>query len=285
MAAWQDGYVEVNGLRLHYTRSGEGAIGARPAVVLAHGFSDHGLCWTPIAEALEAEYDLFMVDARGHGQSDAPEQGYGSAEMAEDLRGVIAALGLVKPAVFGHSMGAATTLVLAGTYPDVPGAILLEDPPAWWALPAGQSVFNPERLAQMRESIMANKALTRDELIAKQRTATPRWSEAELGPWADSKLVLSPNVLNRLNVAPVDWEATARRISCPALLITADPAQGAIVTEENSAALTALVPQLRVANIPDAGHCIHRDQFDASLDVIRDFLAHSIGSGEVQRTV
>ena len=36
MATWQSGYVEVNGLRLHYTRTG----GDKPPVVLAHGFSD-----------------------------------------------------------------------------------------------------------------------------------------------------------------------------------------------------------------------------------------------------
>jgi N-formylmaleamate deformylase len=279
MASWQTGYVEVDGLRLHYTRTGADASGTKPAVVLAHGFSDDGPCWTPIAEALEADYDVIMVDARGHGRSDAPEQGYGSAEMAADLHGVITALGLRKPAIFGHSMGAATTLALAGTYPDVPGAILLEDPPAWWVLPPGQSVFNPERLAQMRESILANKALSREELIARQRDATPRWSEAELGPWADSKARLSLNVLNRLDVAPVDWQATTRRISCPALLITADPAQGALVTAENARALQELIPGLRVAHIPDAGHCIHRDQLDPSLEAIRGFLAETIGAG------
>jgi pimeloyl-ACP methyl ester carboxylesterase len=193
---------------------------------------------------------------------------------------VIAALGLERPAIMGHSMGAATTLVLAGTYPDVPGAILLEDPPAWWVVDPGKSLFNPERLAQMRASLTANKQKTREELIAAQRAASPRWSEAELGPWADSKLQLSLNVLNRIDVAPVDWQATMRRISCPALLITADPAQGGIVTEENGVALQALVPQLRIAHIPDAGHCIHRDQFDQSMDVIRGFLAETAGSGK-----
>ena len=83
MSSWQSGDVEANGLRLHYTRTG----GAKPPVVLAHGFSDDGLCWTPVAEALEAEYDVIMVDARGHGRSEARERGYGSAEQAEDLRG------------------------------------------------------------------------------------------------------------------------------------------------------------------------------------------------------
>jgi N-formylmaleamate deformylase len=124
---WQTGYVDTNGLRLHYTRTG----GEKPPLVFAHGVTDAGLCWRPVAEALAAEYDAIMVDARGHGRSDAPERGYGPAEQAVDLAGIITALELERPAVLGHSMGAATALVLAGTYPDLPGAILLEDPPAW----------------------------------------------------------------------------------------------------------------------------------------------------------
>lgn len=48
MAVWQSGDIVVNGLRLHYTRTG----GDKPQVVLVHGFSDDGLCWTPVAEAL-----------------------------------------------------------------------------------------------------------------------------------------------------------------------------------------------------------------------------------------
>jgi len=50
--------------------------------VLAHGFSDDGLCWTPVAEKLAADYDVIMVDARGHRRSDTPEQGYTPIDMA-----------------------------------------------------------------------------------------------------------------------------------------------------------------------------------------------------------
>ena len=123
MSSWTTEDIVVNGVRMHVTRTG----GDRPPVVLAHGFSDSGLCWTPVAAALEADYDLIMVDARGHGRSDAPESGYGPVEHAGDLHGVLAALGLHRPAVMGHSMGGATTYALAGLYPDVPGAILIED--------------------------------------------------------------------------------------------------------------------------------------------------------------
>src|SRR5215216_4643442 len=128
MSSWQSAEVEANGLRLHYTRTG----GDKPPLVLAHGFSDDGLCWTPVARALEDDYDVIMVDARGHGQSQAAEQDYSDVDLGHDLAGVIMALGLRRPAVLGHSMGAATALAMAGAHPEVPGVILLEDPPARW---------------------------------------------------------------------------------------------------------------------------------------------------------
>jgi pimeloyl-ACP methyl ester carboxylesterase len=271
MSSWEGAHVEVNGIRLYYTRTG----GAKPPLVLAHGVTDDGLCWTRLAGALAAEYDVIMVDARGHGRSDAPEQGYGPAEQAEDLRGLIAALGLQRPAILGHSMGAATTLVLAGAHPGVPGAILLEDPPAWWMPARAQTPAGEERRKGMRAWMAGLKSSTRDELIAQQRAQTPHWGDAEIGAWADSKLRVNPNVagvFDSNSSAPVDWATLMPRISCPALLITADPALGAIVTEETGAALRELVPHLRIENIASAGHSIRRDQFDRYFDVVRGFL-------------
>ena len=128
MPDWKSSYVESNGIRMDYTRTG----GDRPPLVLAHGFSDDGLRWTPVARALEAEFDVVMLDARFHGLSDAPEQDCHDGVMADDLAGAIRALDLRAPIVLGHSMGAATALVLAGRYPDLPNAIVLEHPPARW---------------------------------------------------------------------------------------------------------------------------------------------------------
>ena len=211
MTDWHQGDAEVNGIRLHYTRTG----GAKPPLVLAHGVTDDGLCWTPVAEALQADYDVIMVDARGHGRSEAPEKDYDPATLAADLHGLIESLELRKPLILGHSMGAATTLVLAATYPDVPGAILLEDPPQWWissdpvlgeddeqagtrasAVIHGRTSAADERMVGMQAWLIALKRKTRAELIAEQRAATPRWSDAELEPWADSKLRVSLNVLS-----------------------------------------------------------------------------------------
>lgn len=272
MSAWESAYLEANGLRLHYTRTG----GAKPPLVLTHGFSDDGLCWTPVAEVLAADYDVIMLDARGHGRSDGPEEGYGPAEHAADVAGVITGLGLKKPAVLGHSMGAVTALALAGRYPTLPGAILLEDPPAVW-LSDAPPLDPAERRRRFWSWIVDLKRKTGKEMIAAQRAESPHWSEAELGPWAASKLRLSFYVLTATQSEAIDWPTTIANISCPVLLITADPAQGAIVTAEGAARLQATLPQVQVAHIAEAGHSIRRDQFAGYLEVVQRFLAEQAG--------
>jgi N-formylmaleamate deformylase len=283
---WESGYATANGIRLHYTRtggetppSGRGGLGGeKPPIVLAHGVTDSGLCWSPMTQALAPDYDVIMVDARGHGRSDATESGYDPATQADDLAGLIFDLGLRKPAVLGHSMGAATALVLAGNHPDVPGSILLEDPPAWWT-PWYDTREARERVTGMREQAAARKAMTRDELIAEQRAKSPGWSDGELEPWAEAKQSISLNVLSVFaqdNPRAVDWPAVLQRITCPVLLIIADPELGGIVTAETAALLKEYVPQMEIAHIANAGHSIRRDQFDRYLDVVRGFLAENL---------
>jgi pimeloyl-ACP methyl ester carboxylesterase len=249
MSSWQSAELEANGLRLHYTRTG----GDKPPLVLAHGFSDDGLCWTPVARALEDDYDVIMVDARGHGQSQAAEQSYSDLDLGNDLAGAITALRLRRPAVLGHSMGAATALALAGAHPDVPGVILLEDPPVRWIAQSGAGPADQAWQARMHDRITGLKTKTR------AGTANRRRPSRAIVMWISAMI----------------WPALVSGITCSALLFTADPAHGAIVTEADAAALQALVPQLRVAHIADAGHSIRRDQFDRYMQVVRGFLGET----------
>lgn len=263
---WESNFVEANGIRLHFTRTG----GNKPALLLLHGFSDDGLCWTPIAQQFENEFDVIMLDARGHGRSDAPESGYGHDQHAADVAGVIASLNLKKPVVMGHSMGAVTTLALASLYPDLPGAIVLEDPPPFWEQRANG--LQPERRRGMGGWIIDLKRLTREEMIESNRKSSPTWPEAERGPWADSKLRLSFNVLNGSGGAGLDMRTAVQQVRCPALLIIADTAMGAITSAEQAKDLQTLMPQLQVVNIAGAGHNIRREQPQQFLQAVRAFL-------------
>ncbi|MCL4859661.1 MAG: alpha/beta hydrolase [Caldilineaceae bacterium] len=271
MTRWYSDKIAANGIQLHYTRTG----GDKPPVVLAHGFSDDGLCWTPVAEKLEADYDVIMVDARGHGRSDAPEQGYTPIDMAADLAGVITGLDLKKPAVLGHSMGGSTAMALAGLYPHLPGAILIEDSGARNYM-AGDSAAVQERRRQWRERLTNLQSKTREDLIEHARTDTPTWSEAELGPWADAKLRFDLTALNRQGTGDVDWNQILGNITCPALLLIADLERGGGVTPERAAEMQELVPQLQVVHIPGAGHNIRREQFAPYMEAVNTFLAQEM---------
>jgi pimeloyl-ACP methyl ester carboxylesterase len=106
MREWFSGYVNTNGMRMHYYRTR----GDKPPLVLAHGATDSGLCWSRLARTLESEYDVILPDART--VSDAPSSGYTASDHAADLAGLIDALALRRTAVGGHSMGGGAALRL-----------------------------------------------------------------------------------------------------------------------------------------------------------------------------
>jgi len=81
---WYEDDVFANEMRTHYYRTGV----AYPHLVLLHGFSENGLCWSRVAKALEGEYDVIMPDARGHGLSSGPETGYAQELVTADVAGM-----------------------------------------------------------------------------------------------------------------------------------------------------------------------------------------------------
>ncbi|MCB0140765.1 MAG: alpha/beta fold hydrolase, partial [Caldilineaceae bacterium] len=84
MQHWSADDIMVNGVKIHVHRTG----GDKPPLVLCHGITDNGLCWTRAAGELEKQYDVIMVDARGHGLSDAPEGSYHADSHAADVVGL-----------------------------------------------------------------------------------------------------------------------------------------------------------------------------------------------------
>ena len=74
------------------------------------------------------------------------------------------------------------------------------------------------------------------------------------------------------------WEAIAERITAPTLLLTGDPERGAIVTPAVAEAALRLLARGQVARISGAGHCIHRDQFEAAMQAIQAFLSSQGGA-------
>ncbi|MEN9562666.1 MAG: hypothetical protein RIR73_910 [Chloroflexota bacterium] len=262
-------FVTVNGLTLHYYRTG----GNKPPLVLAHGITDDGMCWAPAAEVFANDFDVIMVDARGHGKSDAPEDGYTLHNLGTELAGVIQALGLNQPIILGHSMGAITALVTAGLYPSMPRAILLEDPPPFWMTPETTS-RNADFKIGFVAWINSIKRKTRGELLSECQNQNPAWSEAEFEPWVNSKHRVSTKVtalIDPPDMISIDLPNLFKRITCPALFISAESSRGAASSEKDIAQIKTLIPPIQVAHITGAGHNIRREQFTNYIENVLTF--------------
>lgn len=113
-----------NGVNLAYQEAGSGA----PPLLLVHGFCGNHTHLAPQFDYFRRNHRVVAVDRRGHGCSDKPEQAYTIEGFADDLAWLCHELGLYKPVVVVHSMGA-IGLELAARFPDLPAALVLLDTP------------------------------------------------------------------------------------------------------------------------------------------------------------
>ena len=277
MQSWSDGYVNANGIRIHYYRTG----GEKPQVVLNHGAMDDGLCWTRVAKELEQDYDVIMFDARGHGLSDSGQGDYLSETRAKDLAQAIKILGLDKPVVGGHSLGADVSMHLAAMYPEMPRAIFLEDPPI---APPGEPMFGGKagemgaraiRIMTWIMTLIKILPVFLGKLVAKKMM--PLAPDDEIIPWIKSKKRANKDFLrSMLNAAnhpdPPFSLQVADKVTVPTLLIMGDREKGSIVSLEVAQEMGKLIPDFQVAHLRGANHDIRRSKFDEYMQAVRKFL-------------
>jgi len=269
---WTQNDLLINGVRLHYYRTDNTN---KPPLILVHGFSDNGLCWTPTARNLESEYDVIMPDMRAHGLSERVQPGQ-MVDMAADLAGLIRTLELNSPIICGHSMGAMIAYQIGVRFPELARALVLEDPP-WWlpqpiqTPPTGEDDEPP--VAKWAKSL-ANQTL--DELLVQYRNDHPDWPEELLYPMCESKKQLDPAIIDtmvgRMNSQEVNWLTSIQNVTQPLLIFAANPELGGIVTGEVVAKVRQLNPKVTVVNLPDVGHLIRFDKYDAFMDALWAFL-------------
>jgi len=259
--------VLANDIKLHVYRTNTN----KQPLLFAHGRSDNGLCFWPIAKQFADEYEIILYDARHHGQSENPESKTGLMDRVQDLAGLIEALGVQKPTLVGHSLGAVTVALLAGSYPQIPGCIVLEDPPPFELMAADDEQAMTLHKG-WEEFIGAIKGKSVPELVEMSRQQSPSWPDAEREPWAQSKLQyhLRPFGEDRIDTAL--GNQIISQITCPTLLITADLDKGAIYPPEAADESVAGLPNASHVNIPGAGHNIRREQPNAYLTAVRKFL-------------
>jgi pimeloyl-ACP methyl ester carboxylesterase len=156
--------IATNGATIH-VRSG----GAGPAVVLLHGYGETGDMWVPLAADLARNHTVVVPDLRGLGLSSKPAGGFDKKTQAEDVEGVLVALGVQRVDVVAHDIGNMVAFQFAARHPERVRRMVLIDAPVPGVGPWEEILKNPllwhfrfggpdmERLVAGRERIYLDR--------------------------------------------------------------------------------------------------------------------------------
>lgn len=240
-----------------------GSPDARP-VVLVHGLTESGTTWPDLVRHWGHRWDIHAPDLRGHGHSPRfteDDLAEAPAVLLADLITLVDAL--PEPVVLvGHSLGGLLALRAALERPRRIWALILEDP----AKPAG-SAPDPAFVAGIEEFL---DSMNDPAEQVRRMLGETTWSRAEVEAWAACKPLVDRQYLRRgLFLGDPGWEELFNRLTVPTLLIVPPASDMAPRTE-------ALHNDLvRTVIVPDAGHCVRRDQPARYHQIVDAFLAEA----------
>lgn len=296
---WSDGYAYVNGIRVHYYHAVPAP--GKPLIVMVHGVTDNGLCWTTLTWKLQDKYDCYMLDTRGHGLSDPFTPSDNGDTLIKDVVDFVHKMKFEKPILVGHSMGAATVMRIGAEYPDLAKAIIMLDPmlggagggrggrrggpttgaASFAARGAGRAgpppTTAPNRLSINMfgdpDTLVMQNNYSFDDLVATGRRQFPKWDIVDIQYWALSKKqfhgAYAPGGQQAMSGSMATGDSLAK-ITAPALILKADAPPETRKANEEAA---KVMQHGKLVHIDGAAHNLHHDQLNRTVQELNDFLS------------
>ena len=269
-----------------------------PPVILLHGFPESHRTWRGVAPRLEDSFRLIMPDQRGFAGSDRPMDvaDYATDTLIDDIFALAEAVGIESFALVGHDWGGAiawpaalrddprlTRLAIVNApHPVVFQKSLIEDEDQraasqyinWFRTPGADKAIEAMGFETFFERTFASHVDPARISAEDKQQYIAEWSQPGgmlpmLNWYRASKLVVPPP---GVTVPLPDWLLRAfPKIHVPTLVVWGlkDPALLPLQLD----GLDALVDDLRIVKLPEAGHFAPWEAPDEVADALRDFLA------------
>lgn len=245
--------------------------GAGPAVAILHGLFGSGRNWTSIGRSLAARHRVLLFDLRNHGLSPWAD-GMSYEAMAADVQAALAARGLMRAALLGHSLGGKVAMALALAAPEAVTRLLVVD--------IAPVPYPPTLLGHLRA--MQDLDLTQ----IRRRSEADRLLAAAVPDPAERAFLLQNLVFDE---GRARWRINLAAIAAGMPLISGFPAfpgrsyggptlfiaggRSSYVRPEHEPAIRSRFPAAQVVRIAEAGHWVHAEAPAAFLALAARFLA------------
>jgi len=255
--------VKANGIEINYEIEGNG-----PWLTLSHSLACNLHMWDPQMPVLTKQFKVLRFDTRGHGQSSAPAGEYTLEQLADDLKGLLDALGIKQTHYAGLSMGGMIAQAFALKYPGVFQSMVLAD----------TTSRRPPNAAQMWGERIQN-AQTKGMGAIVQGTLERWFTE----PYRNARKDVMEKIGNDIRDTPVngfagcchaiskvDYLDQLKEIKVPALVIVGEQDHG--TPPEAARAIQANLPGSELKIIPSAAHLSNVEQAQVFNDAMLGFL-------------
>lgn len=240
--------ISIGDCHLYHERHGAGF-----PVLFITGLGGYGAYWRDQIPAFSKGFEAIVHDHRGVGKSDHTHIKFTVERLAQDVIGLMDALGLEKAHVVGHSTGGAIAQILAIEHPERLASIVIA---ASWT--KADAYFR--RLFHMRKEILSRLGpasyLQANTLFLYPSAYIARNNEKLRQQEAQGLATFSPPeiIMSRIDaILAFDRTAELSRIRTPTLIVAAqdDAVTPAYFSEE----LARLIPGAEVKFFPQGGHC------------------------------
>lgn len=255
----QHGFVDSDGVRLHYVTAGEG-----PLVVMLHGFPDYWYTWRRQIPALARHFQVVAVDLRGYNKSDQPEgvENYVMPKLIDDVAAVIRHFDTDKAVIVGHDWGGAVAWSFAMSYPEMTDRLVILNLPHLYGL-RRELANNPDQqqasaYARFFQQPSAASTLTAEGLTFWVKDADAKAKYVEAFRRSSFPAMLNYYKANYPREPYEEPKDDPPQVKCPVLMI-----HGLKDTALLPGALNDtwrwLEKDLTLVTLPEAGHFVQQD--------------------------
>jgi 2-hydroxy-6-oxonona-2,4-dienedioate hydrolase len=252
--AFEQGYLDADGVRTRYLRAGDPS---KPVLMMLHGSGGHAEAYVRNLDAHAEHFSTWSIDMLGHGYTDKPGHPLEIGHYVDHLLAVLAAIGAERAHLSGESLGGWVVARAAVDHPDKVDRLVLNT--------AGGSQADPEVMqriitlsmaaaedptwetVQARiKWLMADKSKGYDDLVASRQRVYRQ--PGFVAAMRDIMALQDPEIRARNLLGPKEY----RSITAPTLVLWTSDDPTADVTEGRR--IASMIPGARFELMPGCGH-------------------------------